>query len=111
MSGASPFLTALTGAGWGRGENLASAACLAGSTEILCRRRTRPIVIICPGADLAGAMNTDQLIFGGFMLIRAAMIALDLAVPVLVLSIGMAAAARLRRLSWSDDARRRSGAR
>jgi hypothetical protein len=56
-------------------------------------------------------MNVHQLIFGGFMLIRAAMIALDLAVAILVLSIGMAAVGRLRRLRWFDPTRRRSAAR
>jgi hypothetical protein len=53
-------------------------------------------------------MNIHQLIFGGFMLIRAAMIALDLAVAILVVSIGVAAAGRLRRSGWFDQFRRRS---
>jgi hypothetical protein len=68
----------------------------------------RPIVILCPSADLSHAMNIHQLIFGGFMLIRAAMIALDLAVAVLVVSIGVAAAGRLRRLNWFNHGRHRS---
>ena len=53
-------------------------------------------------------MSIHQLIFGGFLLIRAAMIALDLVVAVLVVSIGVAAAGRLRRLTWFDQSRRRS---
>ena len=47
-------------------------------------------------------MNIHQLIFNNFMLIRAAIIVLDLAVLVIVVSVGMVAAAGLRRLRRSD---------
>ncbi len=76
--------------------------------RILFPRHARPIAILCRTADLSRAMNIHQLIFGGFMLIRAAMIALDLAVAILVVSIGVAAAGRLRRSGWFDQFRRRS---
>jgi hypothetical protein len=79
--------------------------------KILCRDRTRLIDILSSPADVSRAMNTNQLIYGGFVLIRAAMVALELAVAVLVLSIGLATAARLRPLRWFDRARRRSAAR
>jgi hypothetical protein len=64
---------------------------------ILYRRHTALIAFIRPVADLPGAMNTNQLIFNHFMLIRVAIIALDLALLVIVGLVGMAAAAGIRR--------------
>jgi len=62
--------------------------------KILCRDRPRPIDILCRGADLGQAMNAHHLLFHGLMLIRTAMIALDVAVVVLVVAVGVAAAGR-----------------
>jgi hypothetical protein len=78
---------------------------------ILYRRHTTLIAIIRPAADLPGAMNTNQLIANHFMLIRVAIIALDLALLAIMGLAGMAAAAGIRRFRRAGHAFRGNSSR